>query len=185
MLKRQSKSDAQHRQPNPVAAERVLIVDDHPEAAQLLSKLSRRAGWEVAVAGDHALAMSTLENQDDQISAIIVSYSGLGNAASLKLLDAVRHTPEARVNRLRMVMVLDGRRQTMFAWQAGADAVILRPYRGSDLTAATAEVIARPDDARLAYRRQMIEELTADVAASSEIAGDDALADTVAAGQVS
>ncbi len=159
MLKRQPKTDtAQHQGP-----ERILVVDDNPDAARLLGKLFRRVGYEVAEVSDHQVALITLMNEPTPISAVVVSFSTAGNGACLKLLDAVRHTPEPRVNTQRMILVLESARQQLFTWQSGADEIVLRPYRSEDLLAATEEAIGRPDAERQPYRRQQVEALRAGV----------------------
>jgi DNA-binding response OmpR family regulator len=153
LLKRQSKTD----NATPKGPPRILVVDDNPDAARLLGKLFRRVGYEVAEVSDHQVALITMMNEPAPISAVIASFSTSGNGSCLKLLDAVRHTPEARVNTQRMILILDTARQQMFSWQSGADEIILRPYRAEDMLAAVADAIDRPEAERAAYRRQMID----------------------------
>jgi len=154
LLKRQSKTD---HNAQPQGPPRILVVDDNPDAARLLGKLFRRVGYEVAEVSDHQVALITMMNEPAPISAVVASFSTSGNGSCLKLLDAVRHTPEARVNTQRMVLILDTARQQMFSWQSGADEIILRPYRAEEMLAAVAAVIDRSDAERPAYRRQMID----------------------------
>jgi len=153
LLKRQPKTD-----PNANAGpHRILVVDDNPDAARLLGKLFRRVGYEVAEVSDHQVALITLLNEPAPISAVVASFSTSGNGSCLKLLDAIRHTPEVRVNAQRVVLILDTARQQMFSWQSGADEIVLRPYRAEDLLRCVASTIERPDNERPAYRRQMID----------------------------
>lgn len=157
MLKRQPKTD-----PNAQAGpHRILVVDDNPDAARLLAKLFRRVGYEVAEVSDHQVALITLLNEPAPISAVIASFSTSGNGSCLKLLDAIRHTPEPKVNMQRVVLVLDTARQQMFSWQSGADEIVLRPYRAEDLLRLVASTIERPDSERPTYRRQKIDEIRA------------------------
>lgn len=153
MLKRQPKTD----NAAPKGPPRILVVDDNPDAARLLGKLFRRDGYEVAEVSDHQVALITMMNEPAPISAVVASFSTSGNGSCLKLLDAIRHTPEVRVNTQRVILILDTARQQMFSWQSGADEIILRPYRAEDLLAAVAATIGRPDAERPAYRRQMID----------------------------
>lgn len=147
------------------------MVDDNADAARLLGKLFRKQGYEVAEVGDHQVALITLMNEPDPISAVVASFSTSGNGSCLKLLDAVRHTPEARVNAQRVVLILDTPRQHMFAWQSGADEIMLRPYQADDLVAAVTATIERPDSDRPAYRRQMIDVIR-EHAASAQQSGE-------------
>lgn len=153
LLKRQPKTDI----PHPKGPHRILVVDDNADAARLLGKLFRKQGYEVAEVSDHQVALITLMNEPDPISAVVASFSASGNGSCLKLLDAIRHTPEPRVNAQRVVLILDSPRQQMFAWQSGADEILLRPYQADDLLAAVGATIERPDSARPPYRRQMID----------------------------
>ena len=149
MLKRQHKSDSKLKQ----GPGRVLVVDDHTDSARLVAKLFRRAGFEVAEVSDHQVAIMTMMNAPAPISAVVASFSGSGNAASLKLLDAVRHTPDHRVNSQRMILILD----------TGADDVLLRPYPGEELVRTVQAAIARTDEERAAYRRDKISGLSDEV----------------------
>lgn len=161
MLKRQHKTEPAA----PAGPPRVLVVDDNPDAARLLAKLFRRVGYEVAEVSDHQVALITLLNEPTPISAVIASFSTSGNGSCLKLLDAIRHTPEAKVNTQRVVLVLESGRQQMFSWQSGADEIVLRPYRAEDLVQGVAATIERPDSERAAYRRQKIDEIRESTAA--------------------
>lgn len=155
MLKRHNKTD-RHEQ---TAPPRVLVVDDNPDAARLLAKLFQRAGYEVAAVADHQLALATLQNEPAPISAVVVAFSNAGNSACLKLLDAIRHTPDTKVNAQRVVLLLDSARQLLFSWQSGADDILARPFHADDLIAAVDAAIARPDEQRSAYRREQMETL--------------------------
>ena len=158
MLKRQSKTEAKA---TPTGPPKVLIVDDDAGSSRLLAKLCVRAGYEVAEVSDQQLALMALMNVPEPIAAVVCSFTESGNAASLRLLDAVRRTPDARVNRQRMVLVLDAPRQMKFSWKSGADDVLLRPYSAGDLIGSLRDVIGRDDAARLAYRARRLDELEA------------------------
>lgn len=153
MLKRHNKTD-QHEQSAPA---RVLVVDDNPDAARLLTKLFRRAGYEVADVADHQVALATLQNEPAPISAVVIAFSNAGNSACLKLLDAIRHTPDTKVNAMRAVLLLDSARQLLFSWQSGADDILARPFHADDLIAAVGAAIDRPESQRAAYRREQMQ----------------------------
>lgn len=138
---------------------RVLVVDDHPDAARLVGKLVRSAGYEVAEISDHQLAVATLLNETDPIDAVVASFTTSGTRASLRLLDVLRAHPDPAVNCLRVLLVSDQPRQQIFCLQAGADAILLRPYRAEALLDALAEMLARPERDRDRFRRGKIEEL--------------------------
>lgn len=156
MLKRQSKTETK---PEVVGPPRILVVDDNPDACRLLGKLFRKVGYEVAEVGDHDVALVTLMNEPTPISAVVASFSLAGNTACLKLLDAVRHTPDPKVHGRKVILILDTPRQQMFSWQSGADEILLRPYPAIEMLTKVAEALERPDADRPVYRRTMIDSL--------------------------
>ncbi len=157
MLKRSTKTEKTSKK----GPQRVLVVDDNPDAGLLMVKLFRRAGYEVAEVTDHDVALATLINEPQPIAAVVASFSGSGTGSCLKLLDAVRNHIDPRVSAHRMVLIIDSPRQQMFSWQAGADEIILRPYHADGVITAAEKAINRANDERPMYRRRMIEELAA------------------------
>jgi CheY-like chemotaxis protein len=161
LLKR-FQTDASTADPRPnvdPSGVRVLVVDDHPDAGRLIGTLLRHAGYEVAELGDQQLAVATLVHESEPVGAVVASFTTSGTRASLRLLDSIRNHPEPQVNGLRVLLVSDQPRQQIFCLQAGADAVLLRPYHSEVLLAAVADMVARPDAERAAYRRAAVDEL--------------------------
>jgi DNA-binding response OmpR family regulator len=138
---------------------RVLVVDDHPDAGRLLGRILRREGYEVAESSDQQLAVASLVHETEPVGAIVASFTVSGTRASLRLLDSIRNHPEAAVNQLRVLLVSDQPRQQIFCLQAGADAILLRPYHADDLLAAIASMLARAESDRAPYRHRMVDEL--------------------------
>jgi CheY-like chemotaxis protein len=159
LLKRQ-KTDKHEQASGPP---RILVVDDNPDAAKLIGKILRRAGFEVAEVGDHQVALVTLANEPVPIRLVVAGFSTSGTSSCLKMLDAIRHSPEPKVATQRVVLVLDAGRQQRFAWQSGADDVLLRPYFAADLVNSVREAVDRRDRDRINYRRLRIEELGSEV----------------------
>ena len=93
---------------------------------------------------------------------VIAAFSASGTSSCLKLLDAIRNSPEPRVSEIRVILTLDGARQQIYAWQSGADDVLLRPYFATDLVTATRDALERREKDRPLYRRQRIDELRRD-----------------------
>ena len=136
---------------------RVLVVDDNEDAGRLLGKIVRRAGYEVAEMGDHQVAIATLVNETQPVGAVIASFTTTGTGACLRLLDAIRSHTEPKICELRVMLVSDQPRQQIFCLQAGADAIMLRPYHSTDLLDELSTMIERPDEDRMPYRRRTIE----------------------------
>ena len=157
---RRSKADSRGAN----APARVLVVDDNPDAAHLLGKLLRRAGYEVAEIGEHAVAVATLMAEVQPVSGVVSAFSTSGSAASLKLLDAIRNNADPKVNQVRMMIISDQERQQIFAWQAGVDEIVMRPYHAEPMTEALNRMVQRPDNERVAYRREQVARVKATVA---------------------
>lgn len=160
MLKRY-RTDTSPKKSAPVdpSGVRVLVVDDHTDAGRLLGKILRRAGYEVAEISDQQLAVANLGQESEPVGAVVASFTTTGTRASLRLLDSIRNHPDPQVSSLRVLLVSDQPRQQIFCLQAGADAILLRPYHSAHLLAAMEEMIGRPDADRAAYRRATVEEL--------------------------
>lgn len=141
---------------DPAASARVLIVDDNRDAGFLLGKVLRRAGFEVAEIGDHATAIATLMSETEPVNAVISSFSTAGSAASLKLLDAIRNHQDPAINQIRLMIVTDQPRQQIFAWQAGVDEIVMRPYHAEPMVEAVTAMVRRADVDRQAHRRERI-----------------------------
>ncbi|MEZ5321145.1 MAG: hypothetical protein R2698_03500 [Microthrixaceae bacterium] len=157
MLRRQVKQSGDSSQPG---APRVIVVDDDPDAGRLLGALLRREGYEVAEIGDHQVVLVTLQNEPSPIAGVVVSCTAGGSAACLKLLDAVRHTPDRQVSDMALLLVLDDDQQHRFAWESGADAILTRPYHERELVDAVESMIGLGEEARVARRDHEIARLS-------------------------
>jgi CheY-like chemotaxis protein len=135
------------------------VVDDHLEAGYLLSRLLRRGGYEVAELHDHDAVVQTLAELEEGVAAIVATFTHAGTAASLHLLDVLRNHVDPRLSSPRILLTADESRQQIFCLQAGADAVLLRPFTDVELTEAVDRMMARPERDRAAYRRIVIQRI--------------------------
>lgn len=147
---------------------RVLVVDDHEDAGRLVGKLLRRSGFEVAELGDHHAAIAALVQEPEPIGAVVASFTTTGTGAAIRLLDAVRNHPDPKISGLRVLLVSEQPRQQIFCYQAGADAIVLRPFPASTLLSALTEMIERSEADRIPYRRQQISALKSDATEPTE-----------------
>ncbi|MCC6226775.1 MAG: response regulator [Microthrixaceae bacterium] len=150
----------------------MLVVDDHPDAARLLAKLIRGEGYEVAEICDHHAAVTLLTAETHPVDAVVASFTTTGTRASLRLLDSLRTHPESTVNGLRVLLISDQPRQQIFSLQAGADAILARPYRSEELLEHLAAMLARPESERAPYRRERIDQLKNSVTHAFDSRGD-------------
>jgi CheY-like chemotaxis protein len=162
LLKR-SKTERANRAERRDGSDRVLVVDDHPEAARLLGRILRQAGFEVAELTNAAAVTDNLVDEPRPVGAVVASFTTSGTRASLRLLDSLRGHPDPRIAAQRVLLVSDHSRQQIFCFQAGADGILLRPYRADDLISELRSVLVRPEVDRALYRAGRIAELQATV----------------------
>jgi CheY-like chemotaxis protein len=144
------------------SSRKLIVVDDLPEAGHLVSKLLRRANYEVAVLADLPATTATLAEFPDVVAGIVASFSTAGTGACLRLLDALRSHLDPRLHELRVLLISDQSRQQIFCLQAGADGILLRPFTDTELVVAVEEMVLRPESDRIAYRRRMVDQIKAD-----------------------
>ena len=158
-MRKQKKADDTADKLRQLGPPRVLVVDDNVDAARLLGKLFRRAGYEVGESSDPQMTINALAEQP--VSALVASYSTTGTGASLRLLDMIRNHGDPRVNNSRFLLISDHPRKRIFCYQAGADAILLRPFESADLLGQVTAMIERTEDERVPYRRQQVRLLKA------------------------
>ena len=94
---------------------RILVVEDDPDGADMVSMLLESAGVEAVVAGDAETALGWLQNQDETFSAAVIDLA-LPNMDGMELMGHIRnlqsvaqfpmiavtafHTPELKVRML-------------------------------------------------------------------------------------
>lgn len=100
-----------------------------------------------------------MANEPD-LAAVLSAFSIAGSGAALKLLDAVRNHSLAEVRDLPVIVISDHPRQSLFAWQAGADEMLVRPVDIDVLTEAVNDVLRRDESARADYRSRSIAQLS-------------------------
>ena len=159
MLRRITTEDTSAESPS---SRKLIVVDDHPEAGHLVSKLLRRANYEVAELTDLQATMAALTGLPDVVAGIVVSFSIAGTGACLRLLDALRNHLDPRINELRVLLISDQSRQQIFCLQAGADGILLRPFTDTELVIAVEEMVLRPESDRVGYRRRTVDQIKDD-----------------------
>ncbi len=123
--------------PEPGAHESaILLVDDEPQVRSFAADVLREAGYRVIEAPDAAAALATLgggASADLLVTDFLMpGQSGSALAEAARLL-----RPGLRVLLMSGYAELDG------AEAARADAHLRKPFRGADLRAAVAELLAR------------------------------------------
>ena len=112
---------------------RVLIVDDYPETAEVLSALVESLGYECKAAGTGRHALATVLEFDPRI---IVLDIGLPDLSGFEVAQLVRCQPGGRQRKIVALTgwATNGARQR--ALDAGCDAFLVKPATEPKLRAA-------------------------------------------------
>ena len=121
---------------------RVLIVDDQPDARELLALVLGQAGAEVLTAATAAGALELLERDD---VGVLVSDVGMPGEDGYSLVGRVRALTDGRSARIPAVALTayasDEDRQC--ALDAGFDAHVIKPVEPAVLVSVIADLVAR------------------------------------------
>jgi len=140
----------------PTGPPHVLVVNDEPDACELLVRILRRAGNTVSRASGY-------EDMSDHLTAgsppdvIVLDVAAGGIGANLKLLDGVRGFRDPDVAGIPVVLVAAAPSSAMFSWQSGIDELLVRPFHADELVAAVASAHDRPAEERPHHRRRQLD----------------------------
>jgi DNA-binding response OmpR family regulator len=133
----------------------VVVAADDATVGEVLARILEAAGHEAIRLPEAAgLAAATASASADGV----VLDLGPSTADQLRSL---RLDGGDRAASVRAVAICTGPANALLAWQAGADAVLTRPFAADALRDAVREVLDAPDDERQARRDQQIAELSA------------------------
>ena len=129
---------------------RVLVIEDNPDAAALLTEVLRAAGFD-------ARSWSRAEGVTDvllteSVAVLVVAFSGRGIGATTELVAELRRRPEAPLAHAGIVALVDDEIDTLFGLAHSADRVLVRPMGAASLVDAVTEVAATHADS-LSLRR--------------------------------
>jgi CheY-like chemotaxis protein len=132
-------------------ARKVLVVGDNPDACELLMRVLGTGGYAVGTVRTRADLLGVLTH--DQPSLVVVDVTRLNHVEALEHLEAIRSSSNPIVAGQRVLLCASAAGSTLFAWEAGVDEVLQRPFHARDLLTAAASTMLRPDADRNAYRR--------------------------------
>ena len=133
-----------HATPTPVgaatppAATRVLVVEDTPQIAELISSALRYEGYEVDVVGDGALALVRIGEWQPQLVLLDVMLPGLDGFAVQRALAGSAQPPA--------IIVVSARDETVDLVRGldlGAEDYVTKPFRIEELLARVRTVLRR------------------------------------------
>lgn len=119
--------------PAPLAGERVLAVDDDPDAREMLAALLEDAGAEVRTAGSGAEALAEL---DAWWPTVIVSDIGMPSQNGYELIAAIRALPGGERIPAAALTAHSRREDSAEAFAAGFQLHIPKPADAEELIAA-------------------------------------------------
>ncbi len=149
MARRRSKTEEQ-----PTGPTRVLVVDDNPDACELIARVIESAGWTATRSYSQDDALHKLESGDPPFKAVIADFQSGGTGASLELLDAIRRTRDFA--EIPVLLLTHNETNRLYAWESGADAVLVRPFHADDLINEIYAVLTRSTDEREAWREEQL-----------------------------
>jgi len=124
--------------PTSTAPVRVLVVEDTPQIAELVSGALRFEGYEVEVVGDGAVALGKIASWTPQLVLLDIMLPGLDGFAVQRAL--------AGMTRVPAVIVLSARDETVDLVRGldlGAEDYITKPFRIEELLARVRTVLRR------------------------------------------
>lgn len=143
-------------EPAPAGPPLVVVVNDDPDACELLVRVLRRAGNLVERA--HGIEeLGDVLTSGSPPDAIVLDVAAGGIGANLKLLDAVRGSSNPDTAAIPVILVAAAASSAMFSWQAGIDELLIRPFHADELVAAVASAVERPAEERPKHRRRQLD----------------------------
>ena len=137
-------------------ADRILIVDDEPHVAELLSRWLRAQRYDCAVAFSAEAALALLETVEFHLVFCDIMMPGM---SGLDLLRIVRKKfPKVAV---LMVTAVDDRSTAILTLELGAYGYIIKPFQMNEILIHAADALARRETALLGqqYDRNLEEHL--------------------------
>ena len=139
----------------PGARVTVVVASTDPTVCEVLGRVVESGGHEAVRVTDAGLVSGAVLSAPADAAVL-----DLG-AANVEQLRALREGGTDRGASARAVVISSGPANSLLAWQAGADAVLTRPFHADELTGALAEALGRSDAKRADRRATAIATLNA------------------------
>ena len=134
----------------PGAKVTVVVANTDPTVCEVLGRVVESGGHEAVRVTDAGLVSGAVLSAPAEAAVLDLE------AANVEQLRALRGGGSDRGASARVVVISSGPANSLLAWQAGADAVLTRPFHADELTAAVAESLARDDAERARVRASAI-----------------------------
>jgi two-component system phosphate regulon response regulator PhoB len=126
---------------------RILVVDDEPDAVELVAFNLRQAGWDVATATDGADALGKARSL---IPALIVLDIMLPEMDGLEVCKSLRRDPATAAIPIILLTARAGEIDRVLGLELGADDYLVKPFSPRELVLRIRNLLQRrnPDSAR-------------------------------------
>jgi DNA-binding response OmpR family regulator len=145
----------------------VLVVDDEPTIAEVVSRYLDRAGYETVVASDGLEALAVAAERRPDLVVLDLMLPGIGGLEVMRRLHADRH-PRTPV----ILLTAKGEESDRIAGlRRGADDYVAKPFSPAELVARVEAVLRRLDPAADDVRPLRFDGLEIDVRGHRVVAG--------------
>ena len=132
---------------------RVLVLNDDPDAGELIARLVETTGVDAERCTDPGQVLGLLKDGGDWVGAVLDLQGG--TAASLPVLTDIRQQQDP-IGSIAVLVLTSTADSEVFAWQSGADGFLQRPFHADDLTTMLSAALGRSAAERDAYRRDRV-----------------------------
>lgn len=132
----------------------VLVVNDEPDACEVLVRLLRPSGFRTVGADSTTAAMSAITEQLPRCVVLDMTAGGVGS--SLRILDQIRSHDDRRISSARVLLCASSPRNRTFSFQSGADAFVVRPFHLDEVAASIRDILDRAHEDRARHRRDQL-----------------------------
>lgn len=119
----------------------VLVVDDEPTIAEVVSRYLQRAGYDVRTAGDGAAALARAGESSPDLIVLDLMLPGIGG------LEVMRRLRSARRDRIAFILLTAKGEESdrVVGLRLGADDYMVKPFSPAELVARVDAVLRRVD----------------------------------------
>src|SRR6478736_5121427 len=119
----------------------VLVVDDEPTIAEVVSAYLQRAGYETRVARDGFAALDAVDDRSPDLIVLDLMLPGLDG---LEVMRRVRERPE-RKSAIILLTAKGAEADRVIGLRLGADDYVVKPFSPAELVARVDAVLRRVD----------------------------------------
>ncbi|MGI8558462.1 MAG: response regulator [Solirubrobacteraceae bacterium] len=146
----------------------VLVVDDEPTIAEVLSRYLQRAGYDVRIAADGAAALARAGESRPDLVVLDLMLPGING------LEVMRRMRGAGIERIAIILLTAKGEESdrIVGLRLGADDYMVKPFSPGELVARVDAVLRRVDTAPSAEAAFEFDGLSIDPASRRVTAGD-------------